>query len=137
MGEYEKPLPATTGLNGEFYAWCKKGELRFQKCGGCGAWRHVPREMCANCGSFEWEWAASSGKGRLFTWTVAGVPLHPAFKGDLPYASVVVELEEGVRMVSRIPGCPPEDLTIDMPVEVYFDEVTEEVSLPMFRRIEE
>ena len=135
MGEYNKPLPSAAGLNGQFYAWCSKGELRFQKCGGCGKWRHVPREMCASCGSFDWEWTESSGKGRLFTWTVAAVPLHPAFKDDTPYATVVVEMDEGVRLVSQIPDCPIEELKIDMPVQVFFDNVTDEITLPKFNRI--
>ncbi|MFP6626259.1 MAG: OB-fold domain-containing protein [Deltaproteobacteria bacterium] len=132
--DYKKPLPSTHGLGGEFYAWCRKGELRFQRCSDCEAWRHVPREMCAECGSFDWSWQASSGRGRLFTWTVATYPLHPAFKDDTPYASCVVELEEGVRVVTQITDCSPEELEMDMAVEVVFDEVSEEISLPKFTR---
>lgn len=134
MAPMSKPLPLLAGLTGEFYGWCKKEELRFQVCGGCKTWRHVPREMCAECGSFDWSWERSAGRGRLFTWTVAGVPLHPAFKDDTPYASCVIELDEGVRMVSQLIDCSPEELRIDLPVEVVFDAVTDEVTLPKFRR---
>jgi uncharacterized OB-fold protein len=129
-----KPLPVLQGLTGEFYGWCKKGELRFQQCKPCRAWRHVPREMCAECGSTEWEWAPSSGRGRVFTWTTTAVALHPAFKGATPYAPVVVEMDEGVRIVSEMVDCPPDELAIDMPVEVIFDAVTPEVTLPKFKR---
>jgi len=138
MGEtdrgYSKPLPVLSGLAGEYYGWCKLGELRFQRCGDCAAWRHVPREMCAECGSSKWDWVRSSGKGTIFTWTTAAVPLHPAFKGATPYAAVVVEMEEGVRVVSEVVDCAPEDLAVDMPVEVVFEEVTPEVTLPKFKR---
>lgn len=131
---YKKPLPALEGLTGEFYAFCRNGELRFQRCKSCDTWRHVPREMCAECGSMQWHWQASSGRGKLFTWTVAARPLHPAFAEDAPYAPAVVELEEGVRLVTEIVDCRPDDLEIDDPVEVVFAEVTPEITLPKFRR---
>ena len=134
MSEYEKPLPALEGLTGEFYAWCKKGELRFQKCRGCSAWRHVPREMCPECGATEWTWEKSTGVGVVFTWTVAERPLHAAFADSVPYAPVVVEMTEGVRVLSEVVDCAPADLGIDMPVEVVFGEVTPEITLPKFRR---
>ena len=132
---YTKPLPVLQGLAGEFYGFCKNGELRFQRCAGCKRWRHVPREMCARCGSFEWEWAASSGRGKVFTWTVATRPMHPSFKDACPYAPVVVEMEEGVRLLSEIVDCPPDQLEIGMPVEVTFEAVTDEVTLPKFKRV--
>jgi hypothetical protein len=129
-----KPLPARRGLAREFYDWCAKHELRFQRCASCGAWRHVPREMCAGCGSMAWTWERSSGRGRVFTWTVAARPLHPAFAEDVPFAPAVIEMEEGVRIVSTVVDCPPDELVIDMPVEVVFEDVTPEITLPKFRR---
>lgn len=134
MEPYNKPLPLMVGMTKEFYDFCKQRELRFQRCLRCGRWRHVPREMCAACGSWEWEWAKSSGRGRVFTWTVAARPMHPAFMNDVPYAAVVVEMEEGVRMVTTLVDCPPEDIRMNMPVEVVFEDVTEGVTLPRFRR---
>jgi len=128
------PLPLLEGLTGEFYGHCKDGELRFQRCRDCDAWRHVPREMCPECGSWSWEWARSSGRGRVFSWTVVVRALHPAFQDACPYAPVVVEMEEGVRMLSEVMDCPPGELEIDLPVEVAFEEVTDEVTLPKFRR---
>ena len=132
-GGYARPVPAMQGAAGEFYGFCKKHELRFQRCKPCGAWRHVPREMCASCGSFDWEWAKSSGRGKIFTWTTVYQPMHPAF-ADVPYSPVIVELEEGVRMVSWVVDVKPEELEVGLAVEVTFDDVTPEVSLPKFRR---
>lgn len=136
MGDdgYKKPLPALEGFTAEFYGFCKQGELRFQRCKSCKAWRHVPREMCAECGSMQWDWQASTGRGKLFTWTVAARPLHPAFADDAPYAPAVVELEEGVRLVTEIVDCRPDELEIDALVEVVFDDVTGDITLPKFRR---
>lgn len=132
--ECSKPEPSMDGMTKEFYSFCQKGELRFQKCSGCGNWRHVPRLMCAECGSWEWEWARSCGKGKLFTWTVVERPMHPGFANDLPYAPAMIELVEGVRMISWVIDCPPDQLVRGMPVEVVFQRVSEDLTLPKFRR---
>jgi hypothetical protein len=130
-----RPLPQLEGFAKDFYEHCKRRELHFQRCGGCGAWRHVPREMCSECGSWSWEWARSSGRGRVFSWTVVARALHPAFQDACPYAPAVIEMEEGVRILSQVVDCAPDALEIDMPVEVVFTDETEDVTLPRFRRV--
>jgi uncharacterized OB-fold protein len=132
--QYNLPLPSMQGLTKQFYDFCKQHELRFQRCKPCGAWRHVPREMCPECGSMEWEWAKSSGKGTVYTWTVAVRAMHPAFMTEVPYAPVVIEMDEGVRLLSTVLDCGPEELEVGMPVEVVYQDVTNEVSLAKFRR---
>jgi hypothetical protein len=132
--DYGKPLPAMAGFAKEFYESCGRGELRFQRCTGCGKWRHVPRHKCGQCSSWEWEWAQSSGRGRVFSWTVVSRPMHPDFVDDVPYAPAIIEMEEGVRLVSWVVDCPPDELRKGMPVEVVFDAVTDEVTLPKFKR---
>ena len=131
---YTKPLPLMEGLTKEFYDWCTQHELRFQRCTACGTWRHVPREMCATCGSWSWAWETSSGRGIVFTWTVAVRPMHPAFSAAVPAAPVVIEMEEGVRLVSEVVDCSPEELEIGMPVEVVYSDVGPDLALPSFRR---
>lgn len=132
--EYPRPLPRLRGFAADFYAYCRKHELRFQRCRACGRWRHVPRDMCAACGSFDWEWARSSGKGTLFSWTTTMQPMMPQFADLVPYSPVVVELEEGVRMLSWLVDTDADDFTLGLPVEVVFDDVTQDVTLPKFRR---
>lgn len=132
---YGKPLPTLDGLTKEFYDFCQSGELRFQRCSDCGQWRHVPREMCAECGSFAWTWERSTGRGTLFSWTVVERALHPDFEEETPYAVVVVEMDEGVRVISRMVDTPPDSLQMDMPVEVVFDPVAGGVALPKFRPV--
>ena len=139
MSEYNKPLPGLDGLTREFYDYCKAGELHFQRCSDCGSFRHVPREMCAECNSFEWEWVKSSGRGTIFSWVVVNRALHPAFYDPspdaVPMAPIVVEMEEGVRLASNMVDCPPDELEMDMAVEVVYEAVTDDVTLPRFRRV--
>ena len=124
------------GTGDEFYAWCARGELRLRRCGACREWCHVPRVTCPNCASTDWSWERVRGTGRVYTWTVVHRAMHPAFMGDVPYAVIVVELDEGPRLVSGIVDCPPEELVMEMPVEVVFersDRLGDRV-LPRFRR---
>lgn len=134
MADYNKPLPQITPETREFWQGCKRHELLIQRCKDCGTYRHYPRPMCPKCSSWNVEWAKVSGKGKVYTWIVAVQPFHPGFFSDVPYAVVIVELEEGVRVVSNIVDCKPEDIYIGMPVEVIFDDVTEEVTLPRFKK---
>jgi uncharacterized protein len=131
---YKLPLPHARGMAAEFYNFCKQHDLRFQRCSDCGTWRHVPRDMCAKCGSYKWEWARSSGKGKVFSWTTAIQPMMPQFADKVPYSPAIIELEEGVRMVTWISDVKPDDLQLGLAVEVAFDDVTDDVSLPKFRR---
>jgi uncharacterized protein len=93
----------------------------------------MPRESCAACGLFNWSWERSSGQGQVFSWTVVHRALHPGFTPDVPYATVIIELAEGVRMVSCVLDLDPEQLRVGLLVAVVFDDVTPEVILPKFR----
>jgi uncharacterized protein len=132
----QRLLPPMRGLAHEFYSFCKKHELRFQKCSQCGQWRHVPREMCPDCGSFDYEWAQSSGRGQVFSWASTDQPMLPQFADAVPYAIAIVELEEGVRMATWVVDVRPDELSIGLPVVVVFDDVTPGVTLAKFRRLQ-
>jgi uncharacterized OB-fold protein len=127
------PRPVLEGTTAAFYDFCRRGELRFQRCSTCGAWRHPPRVLCAVCGSPRWTWEPSSARGQVFTWTVVHQALHPAFAEAVPYAVIVVETEEGVRLASGLRGAPPEALRLGLPVVVDFEPVDDELTLPVFR----
>ncbi len=90
--------------------------------------------MCADCGSFDYEWAKSSGKGQVFSWSTTTQTMLPKFADAVPYSIVIVELEEGVRMATWVIDVKPDQLRIGMPVEVVFDDVTDHVTLAKFRR---
>jgi uncharacterized OB-fold protein len=80
-----------------------------------------------------WEWARASGRGRIFTWTVTHQALHPAYADDVPYALIVVEMEEGVRIVSSLRELDPAELALDLAVEVVFEARSDTIALPCFR----
>ena len=125
-----KPRPRPQDpIEQEFWQRCQDGRLHFQRCSSCGTWRHLPRYMCARCGSPEFAWQPSSGKGTLFSWTIT----HPAFAHEIPFVAAVVELAEGVRMATRLIDCAPEGLALDMPVELAFEPLGDDFQLPVFR----
>jgi uncharacterized OB-fold protein len=127
----DRVVPDPVGLNAEFYAHAATGTLHFQRCDDCATWRHPPRFLCAGCGSDRWSWQASSGRGRVFTWTVTHRQFDPAF--EPPYAIVVVETDEGVRVVGAPRDLEPSDLALDLPVDIVLDPVTDTIALLTFR----
>lgn len=131
--KYEKLLPRIDEMSRPYWEGAKRHELLLQKCQECGHYRYPPGETCPSCLSDRLEWVKVSGRGSVYTWTVFHQAYHPAYKDDIPYAVVVVELEEGPRMITNLVNCRIEDIKMGMPVEVAFDDVTEEVSLPKFR----
>jgi uncharacterized protein len=133
MSEYRKPIPRINGDNQEFWAGCKAHRLRFQKCKTCGHVRWPASFICPICYSRETEWIVSGGKGKVYTFVVYHVAYDPAFESDLPYVVADVELEEGPRLVTNIVGCRPEEVECEMPVEVTWQDITEEFSLPKFQ----
>lgn len=131
--KYEKLLPRIDEMSRPYWEGAKRHELLLQKCQECGHYRYPPGETCPSCLSDKLEWVKVSGRGSVYTWTVFHRAYHPAYKDDIPYAVVAVELEEGPRMITNLVNCRIEDIKMGMPVEVAFDDVTEEVSLPKFR----
>ena len=127
----DRLLPSTDGLNGEFYGFLARGELRLQRCGACRTWRHPPRRRCAHCGSTEATWEPASGRGRVYSWTVTHRAVDPAFTP--PYAILVVELEEGPRLIGNLRGLEPSELALDLPIVVEIERVSDTVGLLWFR----
>lgn len=130
---WPQPLPKPVGLNAEWYRFCARGELRFQRCSSCGAWRHPPRVLCAACGSADWTWELSSGAARVFSWTVTHQAIYPAFAEVAPYAVVVAEMDEGVRIVSNLRDGDPETLALGVALNVEIDRVNDDIGLPYVR----
>jgi uncharacterized OB-fold protein len=87
---------------------------------------------CPHCGADDIEWVKSSGRGHIYSYTVVENNAPSAFAGDTPYVVAVIKLDEGVQMLSNIVGCNFDDLQCDMPVEVVFEELNQEFTLPKF-----
>jgi uncharacterized OB-fold protein len=128
------PLPAIGPDTAPFYEAARRGELRFQRCTDCAAWRHYPRPACPACQSRRFSWERASGRGTVYTWTIVHGPTLPAFEASLPYNVVDVLLEEGLHFVSQVLDCPPEALRDGLPVTAVFVPVDEAVTLVKFRR---
>ena len=131
----QKPLPRIDEVNRPYWEAAKRHELLLQKCQECGHYRYPLGETCPSCLSDRLEWVKVSGRGSVYTWTVFHQVYHPAFKEDVPYAVVAVELEEEPTIITNLVDCKIEYLKVGMPVEVVFDEVTAEVTLPKFRPV--
>ena len=130
---YAKPLPAITPENKPFWDACKAGELRMQRCTGCGHVRYPINPICPRCLSPAAEWVRLSGRGTVFSYIVFHQVYNPAYKDDVPYNVAMIQLEEGPRMFSNVVGVPNDQVKVGDAVEVVFDPVTPEVSLPKFR----
>ena len=134
MGEYLRTVPEADPDSRPFWEGCRAHRLLLQRCADCGAWRFPPGRWCARCRSPRAEWRPASGRGRVYSWIVVTHPVpREVYDREVPYVVALVELEEGVRMPTNIVGLDPHAVVADMPVQVVFDDVTAEVTLPKFR----
>jgi len=133
MTEYNKPVPLPGPISEPFFEGAKRHELMLMRCSSCGVYRLAERPSCPECWSDDYEWVKGSGRGSIYSYVIMHQQLHPAFADDIPYNVAVVELEEGPRMVSNIIGCGNEELHVGQPVEVVFDNITEDCTIPRFR----
>ena len=128
------PLPQPTEEAIPFFEALNEGELRLPKCAKCARMSFPPRAMCPDCQSFDFEWARASGRGTIYSYVVTHQPIHPALVDHTPFATVEVELEEGPRITSNLVDVPPDAIEIGMAVEMVFEVINDEVTLPLFRR---
>ncbi|MEP6625763.1 MAG: OB-fold domain-containing protein [Acidimicrobiia bacterium] len=129
----DRVIPGSDGLGADFYARAAAtGVLHLQRCEACDTWRHPPRVLCGACGSADWNWQPTRGRGTVFSWTVTHRAVDPAFAQELPYAILVVELLEGPRVVGNLLGLAPSALRLDLPVRVVLDHRSDAVALVDF-----
>ena len=130
---YDKPLPRITADTAPFWEGCRSHELLLAACEDCQKVHLPPGPVCPHCFSDRLGWRKASGRGVVSSWVVVHQAWFPAFKGDLPYNAVQVELEEGPRLTANLVGVANDTIEVGTPVEVVFDDVTNEVTLPRFR----
>lgn len=126
------PLSPSTSPDTEFFwAALKEHRLVIQRCRDCRSLRHPPRPMCPACNSLSWDTLDSTGRGTLYSFVM---PQHPRYPWlDYPYIVALIELEEGIRLVSNLGGVSPSQATIGMPVEVDFVHHSEDLVLHQFK----
>lgn len=125
-------LPQPDALTEPYWEGARRGELRLQHCLACAAAWHPPLPRCPACHATAIEWRACSGRGALYSFTVAHHPVHPAVLDAVPYLVALVDLDEGPRVVSGLPGVPFEAVRIGMRLRVRFDDIGEGLRLPQF-----
>ncbi len=136
MSENQKPVPVIQPWSEEFWKGTKQKKLLVQHCKDCDANIFYPRKQCPECWSTNLDWSEVGGKATVYAYSVMLDMVEPKFWEDLPYILAMVDLDEGVRMTTRIVECRPEDVQIGMAVEVVFEDITPECSLPMFRPVD-
>jgi uncharacterized OB-fold protein len=137
VSEYAKPLPHLTKLNRPYFEGAKQGELRLQRCGACGHHWFPPSTSCPRCLSPEYEWVKVSGRGRVWSWIMMHQLYFKSFEADIPYNVAFIQLEEGPFMMSSLVDIADDQIRCDLPVEVTFDQVTDEIAIPRFRPAED
>ncbi len=137
MPDYTKPLPQPDPVTKPYWDSVKAHAMQIQKCSTCGKFVFYPRAVCPHCGSRDLQWTRVSGRGKIYGFTI-NMGRHPsaaAFANDVPYIIAVVELAEGVRMMTNIVGieADPNKVKVGMDVVVQFDDVNDLITLPKFR----
>jgi uncharacterized OB-fold protein len=129
-----RALPAPDNASRHYWQSAAEGRLVIQRCTSCGVHQFYPRAMCVSCAG-ETEWVEASGRGTLHTFTIIRQNRSPAFAALSPYAVGIVELDEGVRMMSNIVECDVEQLEVGMALEVLLLQAADDVGLPFWRPV--
>ena len=129
------PLPFPSSVSEPHWEGCKRGELMVQRCLDCEGYVFIPQPACTHCLSENMEWVQSSGKGVIHTFAIVHRGPTPPFRDRAPYVPVIVELEEGPRMPSNLVECEPdpENIKVGMAVEVVFQALDDNITIPYFR----
>jgi uncharacterized OB-fold protein len=134
MPDVRRPDPIVTDDSAEFWDAATAGRLVAQACTACGRVRHPPRPMCPYCRSLEHEARELSGLGTLYSYGILHHPQHPAF--DYPVIAALVDLDEGVRLVTNLVDVERDDINIGMRVTVTFVPTVDGAQVPVFRPVE-
>ncbi|MBI3969170.1 MAG: Zn-ribbon domain-containing OB-fold protein [Chloroflexi bacterium] len=133
VSSYVKPLPVLDADSRPYWAAAAAGRLILRRCTACGLVYYYPRAICGRCWSAATEWIDASGRGKIYSFSVVYDNRAPGFRDEVPYVLAYVELDEGPRMLTNVVDCAPDQVQIDMPVEVVFERVSDEIGIPRFR----
>lgn len=138
MDQPAKPRPRADDLTRPFWDAARAGRLVIQRCAGCGYYNHPPKPLCDRCSATDLAFQPVSGRGTVYSYTVMHQRNVAGFEADVPYVNLIVELAEQplLCLISDLPGAEAGRVAIGRPVEVFFERVSDEVSLPKFRLID-
>lgn len=135
MADYKKPLPKPDATTQPFWDSLKAHEMQIQRCNDTGKFFFYPRGMSPFTLSDNISWEAVSGKGTLHAFTIVYNQRAPGFAEEVPYVVAMIDLDEGARMMTNLIDveADPEHVKIGMPVEIVYEDATDEITLPKFR----
>lgn len=133
--DYAKPLPLIDSDSKPFWESCRAHAMALQQCASCRRYRYPPRSLCPYCHAADAKWGKISGKGRVYVSLVMHHSYGPAWENSVPYNISMIELEEGIRMWSNVIDCSPDDVRIGDRVEIVYEDATDAITLPKFRRV--
>lgn len=116
----------------QYHEGLARDELLVPWCKGCGKPHFYPRSACPHCWGEEYEWRRAAGGGVIYAFTIVRANPPTAFTLELPYCIAIIDLNEGVRLLSNV--IESEGLAIGDRVQLTFDNRSE-VRLPLFRRM--
>jgi uncharacterized OB-fold protein len=125
------PRPSVT--TAAYWEGCRNQQLLLQRCKHCDHLQFYPRSICTSCMCDEMEMVPASGRGKIRTYTVIRHPVSPAYADEVPYAIVLIELDEGPVMMSVLCNTDLESVRTGMAVEVVFEQWTDEITIPKFQ----
>lgn len=134
--ERRRPIePPVTELTEPFWAATRERRLLVQWCVSCEQPVWFPREVCPWCLDNALEWREASGRGVVYAFLVEHRPNLPEVFGDSPYVVALVDLSEGVRLMSNIVGCRPDTVDVGLPVQVTWESLSDGRNLPLFEPV--
>jgi uncharacterized protein len=120
MSAPARPVPWPDTRTAPFWEAAAQGRLLVQECGDCNTLQFYPRGHCVRCLGPNVGWREASGRATLHTYSVVHRAESKEFAADVPYVLAIVDLEEGVRMTSRVIDVEPGRVRCDMPLQVVF-----------------
>jgi uncharacterized protein len=131
----QRPQPVATAETQPYWDAAREGRLVVQRCKDCVRHQFYPRGFCTACLSDQMEWAPARGAGRIYTFTICRIAANPVMTA--PYAVALIDLDEGVRMLANIVECDIERIRTGARVQVRFERISDEFTLPQFTLQEE
>jgi uncharacterized OB-fold protein len=130
-----RPVPVPNEMTKPFWEAARQGVVAMQRCQSCGHFQHPPYPTCVNCMSIELKFEPVAGKGKIYAYTIMYHAGDKRFAAAVPYASIIVELDDapGALMAGNLLDAPYTEAKVGRRVEVTFERLTDEISLPQFK----
>jgi uncharacterized OB-fold protein len=135
QGSHTPPVPPADGLSEPFWQATAEGSYLLQWCKECERPIYYPRYACPVCLSDALEWRPATGRGAVYAFTIVHAPIAPWMADRMPYVAALVDLDEGVRVLTNIVDCDPHEVAVGAAVEVRWEPLHDGRALPWFRLV--